>query len=147
MDRRIRLVTFCAIFVSSASSAAPPLPKWGTWSCVSDEVTACGPRGDCAKQTPSVRAIVYPGTSMYERCTFEKVGERNHLKECHQAPMTAQQSPGMTTVEVTGYPVFLRLRDNLEFVDVAALDDWIFINRGKCVDAPQMIRIQPVAPK
>jgi hypothetical protein len=96
--------------------------KVGTLECRASRKDICGPHG-CSDSIPQTFVRLTPGAGSYQRCDS---------KGCENYKANVSYSGIWTTMSLPDNATFARLTNSLDFVEVAAMNDTLYLYRGTC---------------
>jgi len=113
--------------------ASLPAAETGVWrACTIEAVTICTPTG-CGPRKPTISLFVsdyMDGTT--ERGAYYRCGL--HLAHCDRYSATVYRSGNFVIFSLPQRSAFAKLGPDNRITDVAAVEDSVFISRGKCAN-------------
>ena len=119
------------LILSTGPATAKDSDVWR--ACSIDSVQSCTPTG-CSPRRPTISVYIgYHQQTGFERAVYLRCAVG--LSECDRYYPVVRQVGGFIVFSLPEHSLFSKLDKNDRLVDVAGVQDTIFISRGRCTEA------------
>ncbi len=126
------MLTFLAM--TQSAMAAPASPDLGVWHCNPTIGQDCDQSG-CRAFTPSVRLVLAEPDRLW-RCAIGKADD------CDIVDADYSRGGAFLNVTLAGRSGFVKVADDLTYMEVVSLMQSVYINRGTCAVGPPPIEVK-----